>query len=87
MTGTIDMRLIPSDLSVFRCNTNVLQVGEFRADVSYVILEFLQTWKPGIRTKCFVYVITKMPRFQGAVSREILIEVVIFEPLHRVLQC
>ena len=75
MTGLLDTSHIPCDLCVFRFVANILQVGEFRADASDVILEFLQGWKRRIRTKCLGYVITKMPGFASAVPRQILIEV------------
>ena len=87
MTGLLDTRHIPCDLCVFRFDTNILQVGEFRADASDVILEFLQIWKRGIRAKYFGYMITEMPGFASAVPRQILIEVVVFEPLDTRLQC
>ena len=87
MTGLLDTSHIPCDLCVFRFVANILQVGEFRADASDVILEFLQGWKRRIRTKCHGYVITKMPGFASAVPRQILIEVAIFKPLHAGLEC
>ena len=87
MTGLLDTNHRLCDLCVFRFVANILQVGEFRADASDVILEFLQGWKRRIRTKCLGYVITKMPGFASAVPRQILIEVVVFEPLHVGLQC
>ena len=87
MAGLLDMSHIPCDLCVFRFVANILQVGEFRADASDVILEFLQGWKRRIRTKCLGYVITKMPGFASAVPRQILIEVAIFKPLHAGLEC
>ncbi len=82
MAGLPDMRRIPRDHSVFRFDTNVLQVGDFRAGASDVILELLQAYKRGIRTKRFGYVIAEMPSFAGVVARQILIEVVVLKTLH-----
>ena len=66
---------------MFRLDANILQVGEFRAGASDVILESTQACERGIRTKRSGYVITEMPGFAGAIARQVLIEVVVFELL------
>ena len=79
-SGLPDVRRVPRDHCVFRFDTNVLQVGDFRAGASDVLLELLQAHIRGIRTKCFGYVIAEMPSFAGAVARQLLIEVVVLKP-------
>ncbi len=73
ISGFVNLRRIPRNLSVFRRSTDVLQIAEFAADVFNVILENSQSCKPRIRTDGFEDVITEMPSLASALPRQFFI--------------